>query len=496
MKACHCITVSLVLVACLTLAAAADELVTKSGRKYVGKIVKETKTEVHIKTKFGGIMKVKRSEIASLERIKSKADEYKERLAKIGPRDMAAHWELALWCRVENLGSLYTKQLKRIIALDPNHEKARKALGHVRYKNRWVTKRELKKLEKKALEEEMKAKGMVKYRGKWVTQEGLERMKKGLVKHEGRWVTKEEKKKLEKGLVQYKGEWVTRKEMENREKGLYRVGRNWVTEKEANEFHSDWDTAWVLKGTGYEITSNAPIAYLNKQKEIISDTLKAMKKFSLDRKPDGDIAIHIYKTIGELNQVQETVQTEGFPSNMYYSLHSGSIGGAFKFTDPPFVATFKFDTKFYQHLFLGHGIGEGYLWYLIGLDKVIDLWFLLGPGHYFGFTQTGKVQFNVNHVNEMVRSNYLSVGILIATRELSDNTTWNERFFYQSAALIYMLLKDPRYAEKFKACREDIFKSGEATKTIRKHFDIEELDRSLRALLKSARPIPNEVKEP
>ena len=144
----------------------------------------------------------------------------------------------------------------------------------------------------------------------------------------------------------------------------------------------------------------------------------------------------------------------------------------------------------------GHGIGEGYLWYLIGLDKVIDLWFLLGPGHYFGFTQTGKVQFNVNHVNEMVRSNYLSVGILIATRELSDNTTWNERFFYQSAALIYMLLKDPRYAEKFKACREDIFKSGEATKTIRKHFDIEELDRSLRALLKSARPIPNEVKEP
>jgi hypothetical protein len=487
------LALALLFLACLSLTLAADEVVLKAGGKITGKIVEETSTHVKIRTKFGGVMTIKRASIKRVVRKKSKDDIYKEKLAKVSRKDVNALWELAEWCRSEGLGNQLRATLKLIISADPDHEKAREGLGYVRYKGRWVTRSALKRLEKDALAKEMKAKGMVKYKGKWVTKEERERLEKGLVLHEGRWITKEEKKFLDMGYVKYEGTWVTKEEKENREKGLYRVGRKWVDEAEANRHHSVWDTAWEVHGTGYMIRSTAPIKFLEKQREIVGALYEGMRKFCLGKKPSEDIVVHIYATIREYNGVQEQVMTD----NMFYAHHSHSIGGVFKYTEPKFVVTYKNDTKEYQYMFLGHGVGEAYLSLTFEMDnKTTDHWFLLGPGHYLGITQAGDVVFNVKWVSQKLGDNILPLSTLLSTRELPENEYWCDRFYMQSALLIYMLLKDPRYAEKFKEARAEIFKTRAPSKVLRKHFDLNELERSMKKLLESGRPIPNEVKEP
>jgi len=487
------LALALLFLTCLSLTLAADEVVLKAGGKITGKIVEETDTYVKIRTKFGGVMTIKRASIKDVVRKDSKNDIYKKKLAKVSRTDVKALWELAEWCQGEGLGKQSRETLKMIISADPDHEKAREALGYVRYQNRWVTKRALEKLEKDALEKEMKAKGMVKYKGKWVTKEEKERIKKGLVLHEGRWISKEEKKFLDMGYVKYKGTWVTKEEKENREKGLYRVGRKWVDEAEANRFHAAWDTAWEVYGTGFMIRSTAPIKYVEKQREIVGAVYDAMRKFCLGKKPSADIPVHIYATIRDYNEVQMQVMTD----NMFYQHHSHSIGGVFKYTDPMFVVTYKNDTEHYQYLFLAHGIGEAFLTLTFEMsNKTTDHWFLLGPGHYFGITRVGKVPFNMNWVSQALRKNLLPLSTLIDSRALPENQYWCERFFMQSALLIYMLLKDPRYAEKFKEARAEIFKTGAPSKVLKKHFDLKELEQSMKKLLESGQPIPNEVEEP
>ena len=495
MKRLKQIVLTSIVVACLALSATADEILTKAGKKLVGKIVEETRSYVKIKTKFGGVIKVNRSEIDSMVRKKSKADEYKERLAKISSKDTKALWELALWCKMEGLGGNYRATLMKILAAEPNHEEAHKALGHVRHQGRWITQQEFDKLQRAAQEKEMKDKGMVRYKGHWVTPEDRDRMEKGLVQYEGKWITREEQKYLEKGYVRYEGEWISREEKEAREKGLYRVGRKWVTEGKADEFHSDWETPWVIKGDGIDLRSNAPIRYLKTQKENIRLAYDHMKKFCLGKKPAGDIPIWLFKTIRGYNDVQLLVQSD----NMYYPNHTHSMGAGYKFTEPAAMVTYQIPTKFYQYLFIGHGLGEAYLWRLFGLEKFNDtnLWFLLAPGHYFGFVQFGKVAFNMSYVKQMLQDNVLPLTTLLDNQELSDNAQWNERFYYQGAVLIYMLYKDPRFAEDFKKVREDIFMNKvKPTNALKKHFDMKVLDKAMRDLIASGEPLRDEVREP
>lgn len=489
---------ALLLVAALAVAAAADEIITKSGRKFSGKIVGETSTHVQIKTKFGGVVKVAKSDIKEIIAKKSKADKYTERLKKVSRSDPEALWELSVWCRLEGLSKQYRETLKLVIAADTDHAKARKALGHVKHGDRWLSKREHAKLSKAALEQEMKAKGMVKYRGKWISVEERDNLKKGLIKYEGRWVTKAERKKLEAGLVKHEGQWITKEELENREKGLYRVGRKWVTEQEADRFHANWDTAWEVAGSGFTIRSNAPISYVRSQLPIYEKAYKCLQAFCLGGKPEAPIPVWIFARISGYNSVQGMVQTPDamvpLVGQMYYARHSGSVGAAFKFTQPPAVATYKDQNKLYQYLFGCHGLGEAFIWNVGGIERLNDFWFLLGPGHYYGITQCEQCPFNVNWMSQLLRDQCLPVSTLIGIRELSDNPHFNDRFYAQSALLIYMLLKDPRYAEKFEKVRSEIFKSGHPSQVLKKHFDLKELDASMRALLESGQPIPEAAK--
>lgn len=69
---------------------------------------------------------------------------YARKLAEISPRDPDGHYELAIWCREKGLSEAAQKLLERIVAaIDPDHPKAREALGYKRFGLEWRPAKEI-----------------------------------------------------------------------------------------------------------------------------------------------------------------------------------------------------------------------------------------------------------------------------------------------------------------------------------------------------------------
>ena len=76
---------------------------------------------------------------------------------------LGAQWDLAEWCRNAGLSQQRKVHLQRVIELDPNHRKARAALGYVFKDGRWTTQEVLHRED-----------GYELYRGKWRTPQEIE----------------------------------------------------------------------------------------------------------------------------------------------------------------------------------------------------------------------------------------------------------------------------------------------------------------------------------
>lgn len=95
--------------------------------------------------------------------VKSDLDkQYEALLAKL-ENTVVGQWNLAEWCKEAGLTEQRKRHLAAIIALDPNHEDARKALGYQRYGSRWLTQ-----------EQHMESLGYIKYKGAWRTNQEVE----------------------------------------------------------------------------------------------------------------------------------------------------------------------------------------------------------------------------------------------------------------------------------------------------------------------------------
>jgi hypothetical protein len=174
--------------------------------------------------------------------------EFEKKKAELDENDAEAVFALAMWADANGLRTDSKRLLRKVIKVDENHKEARELLGYVLYEDRWVTKREQERLERKKEEEEMEAKGFRRWRDEWVPTADYEKYEQGLVpvEQEGqtKWVTPEDKERIEKGMFLYKSQWITPDQKEKLDAGYFFVNGDFVDEETANKLHDDVTNMW------------------------------------------------------------------------------------------------------------------------------------------------------------------------------------------------------------------------------------------------------------
>ena len=224
----------IVLLTMLSSASLADVVHLTDGGKIEGEVISDDGKTVVVKTRFGEV-KVERSRVKSIEKKKTPAQVYTERLKALAQDDAAGRWELALYCRENGLKKPEKVLTAEVLALEPQHDGANEAVGNVKWKDRWITPEERKALESDADTAAKRAQGLVRYKDRWVTPEEKENLEKGLVKHEGKWMTPDEVK-VAQGYVKHNGEWVKKEDLERRKIVDFYEG---VMEREVNVVLTD-----------------------------------------------------------------------------------------------------------------------------------------------------------------------------------------------------------------------------------------------------------------
>jgi HEAT repeats len=110
----------------------------------------------------GGRLTIPRSQVARVETTSPVDAEY-EKLARSSPDTVEAHWKLAEWCRERKLREPANQHMARVVELDPNHEKARAALGFRKNGGQWMTRDDV-----------MATRGLVLYEGQYITPQHVE----------------------------------------------------------------------------------------------------------------------------------------------------------------------------------------------------------------------------------------------------------------------------------------------------------------------------------
>jgi hypothetical protein len=192
----------------LSLGAFADILHLKDGRRIEGQVVEETTKVVRIKTRLGEL-EFKPSEVESIERGKTKSQEFDERWARAVTGD--DFFELGKWAEKKRLRKETRKAMKQAVRIDPKHAGANSWLGLVEYRGDWMTPEERDRRMAADREAEMREKGLVRYGKRWVTPAERDKLEAGLVLHGGEWIPFAEAQRA-KGLEEFEGRWITRSE--------------------------------------------------------------------------------------------------------------------------------------------------------------------------------------------------------------------------------------------------------------------------------------------
>lgn len=98
--------------------------------------------------------------------------------------------------------------------------------------------------------------GFVPFQGLLITRDEREQRQKGLVRYGKEWVTPEVKEKLSSGLILYQGKWITPLEKDRIKKGYIKYQDRWYTSDELNQLRQNWEHAWALSTTHYDIKTN------------------------------------------------------------------------------------------------------------------------------------------------------------------------------------------------------------------------------------------------
>jgi hypothetical protein len=161
-------------VGAMTGSALADVVRLKGGGEVRGKLLDPDsgRDGAVIQTQSGALVAISPTEIDFVHRRPPLLEDYVT-LSRQCEETVAAHLELADWCRVQQMPEQRREQLERVLDLDPDHADARRILGYVRHLGRWMTK-----------DDQMAERGYLRHEGRWVTRQELELIEQHSAQHE------------------------------------------------------------------------------------------------------------------------------------------------------------------------------------------------------------------------------------------------------------------------------------------------------------------------
>ena len=169
----------------------ADIVHLKNGGKIEGQVIKQTPTEIHIRTKFGSIMKFPRSQVIRIEKKMNVWDEYEILRNKTKNTDAAGLFNLYHWCMKHGLKREAVRVLEEVLQADPDHEGAHRLKGEVKIQGKWLN------------PDAARAAGFHLHEGKWLTHDKLMKAR-GFVRWGSKWITKSEYNRMEVKLTMEK----------------------------------------------------------------------------------------------------------------------------------------------------------------------------------------------------------------------------------------------------------------------------------------------------
>ena len=162
MRFCLCLCI-------LSSPALADLIKLKQGGEIRGKLLQDrsgSESQLTIETLTGGKVSVDSQQIDFITNRPLVIEEYETRARQVEDT-VEGHLQLAEWCRENFLTTPRHEELEKVLQLDPDHAKARAALGYTRHDGEWMTRDQL-----------MRKNGYVKYKGRYVSSAELELLEK------------------------------------------------------------------------------------------------------------------------------------------------------------------------------------------------------------------------------------------------------------------------------------------------------------------------------
>ncbi len=122
---------AMVLICAAAQAAGADVVVTKDGKEIRGKILGEEGGKITVKTQSGEVA-VPAESVARIEDEASLLKAFDQRTKTVSDTDADGFFKLGEWCGEKGLFEKQEEVFEWVLAIDFDHEGARKALGYVR----------------------------------------------------------------------------------------------------------------------------------------------------------------------------------------------------------------------------------------------------------------------------------------------------------------------------------------------------------------------------
>ncbi len=163
MKILACFLSLLVFVA----SAAADDIHLRDGTVLSGKVIVESSR--YLVMDRDRSYAIAKSKVAKIEKRESFMELYDKRLAKLAPDDAEAIFEFGQWLLENDWKSRARRAFEEVVAIDPDHRAARRALGFKLYEGEWVSPSELNKRKGLVFDEDT---------NKWYTRHDLAELRK------------------------------------------------------------------------------------------------------------------------------------------------------------------------------------------------------------------------------------------------------------------------------------------------------------------------------